>query len=130
MVGSRADRTPDQIARSSAYGCGAGAPPEVPGGGTTFGSRALGAGFSMAGSTSFGWMMPGTKSGGRPWSWRRVGRLGQRRACHERDARDQQANSCADSRHSLLNALMCGPFHGQDCKGRLESNSAGQQRTS
>jgi hypothetical protein len=40
------------------FGCGAGAPPEVPGGGTTFGSPTLGAGFSMAGSTSFGWMTP------------------------------------------------------------------------
>ena len=40
------------------FGWGAGAPPEVPGGGTTFGSRALGAGFSMPGSTSFGWMTP------------------------------------------------------------------------
>jgi hypothetical protein len=40
------------------FGCGAGRPPEVPGGGTTFGSCASGAGFSMAGSTSFGWMTP------------------------------------------------------------------------
>jgi hypothetical protein len=47
------------IAKSGAhFGCGAGAPPEAPGGGTTFGSRALGAGFSMAGSTSLGWMTP------------------------------------------------------------------------
>ncbi len=38
------------------FGCGA--PPDVPGGGTTFGSRAWGAGLSMAGSTSFGWMTP------------------------------------------------------------------------
>jgi hypothetical protein len=48
-----------EIFKSGAYfGCGAAAPPEVPGGGTTFGSRALGVGFSMAGSTSFGWMIP------------------------------------------------------------------------
>jgi hypothetical protein len=40
------------------FACGAGAPPEVPGGGTTFGSPVLGAGFSMVGSTSFGWMTP------------------------------------------------------------------------
>ena len=40
------------------FGWGAGAPPEVPGGGTTFGSPALGAGFSIPGSTSFGWMTP------------------------------------------------------------------------
>jgi hypothetical protein len=47
------------IAKSGAhFGCGAGAPPEAPGGGTTFGSRALGAGFSMAGSTSLGWRTP------------------------------------------------------------------------
>jgi hypothetical protein len=47
------------IARSGAhFGFGAGAPPDVPGGGTTFGSRTWGAGFSMAGSTSFGWMTP------------------------------------------------------------------------
>jgi hypothetical protein len=47
------------IARSGAYfGWGAGAPPEVPGGDTTFGSPVLGAGFWMAGSTSFGWMIP------------------------------------------------------------------------
>ena len=37
---------------------GAGAPPEVPGGGTMFGSPVLGAGFSMVGPTSFGWMTP------------------------------------------------------------------------
>jgi hypothetical protein len=44
-----------EIFKSGAYfGCGAAAPPEAPGGGTTFGSRAFGAGFSMAGSTSFG----------------------------------------------------------------------------
>ena len=35
------------------FAWGAGAPPEVPGGGTTFGSPVLGAGFSMVGSTSF-----------------------------------------------------------------------------
>jgi hypothetical protein len=35
-----------------------GAPPVVPGGGMTFRSRVFGAGFSMAGSTSFGWMTP------------------------------------------------------------------------
>ena len=47
------------IASSAAYfGCGAGAPPEVPGGGTTFGSPVVGVGFWMAGSTSFGWMIP------------------------------------------------------------------------
>jgi hypothetical protein len=47
------------IARSGPYfGCGAEAPPEVPGGGTTFGSPVLGAGFWMPGSTSFGWMTP------------------------------------------------------------------------
>jgi hypothetical protein len=47
------------IFESSAYfGCGAAAPPEVPGGGTTFGSPVEGAGFCMAGSTSFGWMTP------------------------------------------------------------------------
>jgi hypothetical protein len=40
------------------FACGAGAPPEVPGGGTTFGSPVLGTGFSMVGSTSFGWMTP------------------------------------------------------------------------
>ena len=40
------------------FGCGAGAPPEVPGGGTTFESPVLGAGFWMPGSTSFGWMTP------------------------------------------------------------------------
>ena len=46
-------------ARSGAhFGCGAGAPPEVPGGGTTFGSPVRGAGFWMPGSTSFGWMIP------------------------------------------------------------------------
>jgi hypothetical protein len=39
-------------------GCGGGALPEVPGGGTTFESPVLGAGLSMAGSTSFGWMTP------------------------------------------------------------------------
>jgi hypothetical protein len=49
----------EPIARNNAhFGCGAGAPPEVPGGGTTFGSRALGAPFSIPGSTSFGWMTP------------------------------------------------------------------------
>jgi hypothetical protein len=48
-----------QTLQSGAYfGWGAAAPPEVPGGGTTFGSRASGVGFSMAGSTSFGWMTP------------------------------------------------------------------------
>jgi hypothetical protein len=47
------------IARILAYfGSGAAAPPEVAGGGTTFGSPALGAGFSIAGSTSFGRMTP------------------------------------------------------------------------
>ena len=40
------------------FGWGAGAPPEAPGGGTTFGSPAFGAGFSMPGSTSFGRMTP------------------------------------------------------------------------
>ena len=40
------------------FACGAGAPPEVPGGGTTFGSPVLRAGFSIFGSTSFGWMTP------------------------------------------------------------------------
>jgi hypothetical protein len=40
------------------FGCGAGAPPEVPPGGITFGSPGFGAGFSIAGSTSFGWMTP------------------------------------------------------------------------
>jgi hypothetical protein len=40
------------------FGCGAGEPPEVPGGGTTFGSCTMGAPFSMAGSTSFGWITP------------------------------------------------------------------------
>jgi hypothetical protein len=40
------------------FGCGAGALSEVPGGGTTFESPVLGAGFSIAGSTSFGWMIP------------------------------------------------------------------------
>jgi hypothetical protein len=40
------------------FGCGAAEPPEVPGGGTTFGSCTLGAPFSMAGSTSFGWITP------------------------------------------------------------------------
>jgi hypothetical protein len=40
------------------FGCGASDPPEVPGGGTTFGSRTTGAPFSMAGSTSLGWMTP------------------------------------------------------------------------
>jgi hypothetical protein len=45
--------------KSSAYfGWGAAAPPEVPGGGTTFGSPVAGAGFWMAGSTSFGWITP------------------------------------------------------------------------
>jgi hypothetical protein len=47
------------IARTGAhFGRGAGAPPEVPGGGTTFGSPVWGAGFWMPGSTSFGWMIP------------------------------------------------------------------------
>jgi hypothetical protein len=50
---------PGPIGRSAAhFGWGAGAPPEVPGGGTTFGSPVLGAGFWMAGSTSFGRMTP------------------------------------------------------------------------
>ena len=52
---------PARARRSSSgphFACGAGAPPEVPGGGTTFGSPVLGAGFSMVGSTSFGWMTP------------------------------------------------------------------------
>jgi hypothetical protein len=40
------------------FGCGAREPPEVPGGGTTFGSCTIGAPFSMAGSTSFGWITP------------------------------------------------------------------------
>ena len=40
------------------FGCGARVPPEVSGGGTTFESPVLGAGFSMAGSTSSGWMTP------------------------------------------------------------------------
>ena len=40
------------------FGCGAGAPPDVPGGGTTLGSPVWGAGFWMPGSTSFGWMIP------------------------------------------------------------------------
>ena len=44
--------------RTVHFGCGAGAPPEVPGGGITFESPVLGTGFSMAGSTSFGWMTP------------------------------------------------------------------------
>jgi hypothetical protein len=53
------DRAVDQSRTGGAYfGCGAADPPEVPGGGTTFGSRTMGAPFSMAGSTSFGWMIP------------------------------------------------------------------------
>jgi hypothetical protein len=40
------------------FGCGAGALSEAPGGGTTFESPVLGAGFSIPGSTSFGWMIP------------------------------------------------------------------------
>jgi hypothetical protein len=45
--------------QSAHFGCGAVAPPpEVAGGGTTFGSRTTGAAFSMAGSTSFGWITP------------------------------------------------------------------------
>jgi hypothetical protein len=52
-------RLDQPIARSGAYfGWGAGAPPEVPGGGTTFGSPVLGAGFWIPGSPSFGWMIP------------------------------------------------------------------------
>ena len=54
-----ADPGPSGARRMGAhFGCGAGAPPAVPGGGITFGSPALGAGFSMPGSTSFGWMTP------------------------------------------------------------------------
>jgi hypothetical protein len=53
------DRAVGQSRTGGAYfGCGAADPPEVPGGGTTFGSRTMGAPFSMAGSTSFGWMIP------------------------------------------------------------------------
>jgi hypothetical protein len=53
------DRAVSQSRTGGAYfGCGAADPPEVPGGGTTFGSRTTGAPFSMAGSTSFGWMIP------------------------------------------------------------------------
>jgi hypothetical protein len=48
-----------EISKSGAYfGCGAAAPPELPGGGTTFGSPVLGAGFWIPGSISFGWMTP------------------------------------------------------------------------
>ena len=47
-----------EVVKRPSFACGAGAPPEVPGGGTTFGSPVLGAGFSMVGSTSFGWMTP------------------------------------------------------------------------
>ena len=52
---------PGRARRSSSgphFARGAGAPPEVPGGGTMFGSPVLGAGFSMVGPTSFGWMTP------------------------------------------------------------------------
>jgi hypothetical protein len=53
------DRAVGQSRTGGAYfGCGAPDPPEVPGGGTTFGSRTMGGPFSMAGSTSFGWMIP------------------------------------------------------------------------
>ena len=48
---------PGPARRSSSgphFACGAGAPPEVPGGGATFGFPVLGAGFLMVGSTSFG----------------------------------------------------------------------------
>ena len=87
------------------FGCGAEAPPEVPGGGTTFGSPTWGTGFSMAGSTSFGWMTPfdwfsfslrfwaGAVSRGARLEMAAGWCLGECRAGDERDPSDQQAKS-------------------------------------
>ena len=125
-------------------GWGAADPPEVAGGGTTFGSCTLGAPFSMAGSTSFGWMIPfeliellaqilsgrSRLGGRRRLSWRGVGRRGGSRRCNGRldewcagdkgSAGDQEIKPWFDP-HALLNATMRGPFHGAwDCEGRLE----------
>src|ERR1700722_6382564 len=100
---------PGRARRSSSgphFARGAGAPPEVPGGGTMFGSPVLGAGFSMVGPTSFGWMTPfdrfsfshrfspGAESSDAAGGWFRLtGRLGEYRAGDDGDPGDQQAKS-------------------------------------
>ncbi len=53
----------------------------------------------------------------RLWSWRRVRRLRECRAGHERDPADQQAKWRADNDRRSLNWLMHGPFPGM--AGRL-----------
>jgi hypothetical protein len=130
---SRCRRYPDQSApafcrstRGGAhFGCGAGASPEVPGGGTTLGSRAFGVGFSMAGSTSFGWMTPfdwfssllrfwagaldlapGVASfGAGPVAWANAAPPTRVTPATNRQNREPMIRM-------LLNALMCGAFPG------------------
>jgi hypothetical protein len=107
------------------FACGAGAPPEVPGGGTTFGSPVLGAGFSMVGSTSFGWMTPFDRfsfslrfspgaelsgaagvGSGLPGAWANT-----EPATRVTPATNRQSRGPIFIMHPL-NWLMCGPFPG------------------
>ena len=119
---------PGPARRSSSsphFACGAGAPPEVPGGGTTFGSPVLGAGFSMVGSTSFGWITPfdrfsfslrfspgaelsGTAGvgSGLPGAWANT-----EPATMVTPATNRQSREPIFIMHPL-NRLMCGPFPG------------------
>ena len=107
------------------FACGAGAPPEVPGGGTTLGSPVLGAGFSMVGSTSFGWMTPFDRfsfslrfspgaelsgaagvGSGLPGAWANT-----EPATMVTPATNRQGREPIFIMHPL-NWLMCGPFPG------------------
>src|SRR5580700_3149884 len=107
------------------FACGAGAPPEVPGGGTTFGSPVLGAGLSMVGSTSFGWMTPFDRfsfslrfspgaepsgaagvGSGLPGAWANT-----EPATMVTPATNRQSREPIFIMHPL-NWLMCGPFPG------------------
>jgi hypothetical protein len=107
------------------FACGAGAPPEVPGGGTAFGSPVWGAGFSMVGSTSFGWMTPFDRfsfslrfspgaelsgaagvASGLPGTWANT-----EPATMVTPATNRQSREPIFIMHPL-NWLMCGPFPG------------------
>ena len=103
----------------------------------------MGAPFSMAGSTSFGWMTPfdwfsillrswagavgsapGVASRGAEFKGAPLSRLGKCRAGGKRSAGDQQAKSCSDDPHVVQICRCADRSLARDCEGGLKSNTA------